>query len=38
MANPMLAIELTPKERALILRYGYPFDQINEVDPMFSVN
>ena len=30
MANPTLAIELTPKERALILRYGYPFDQIKE--------
>ena len=28
MANPTIAIELTPKERALILRYGYPFDQI----------
>ena len=30
MANPTLAIELTPKELALILRYGYPFDQIKE--------
>ena len=30
MANPTLAIELTPQERALILRYGYPFDQIKE--------
>lgn len=30
MANPLLAIELTPKERALILRYGYPFDQIKD--------
>ena len=30
MANPTIAIELTPKERALILRYGYPFDQIKE--------
>ena len=28
MANPTIAIELTPKERALILRYGYPFDQL----------
>ena len=28
MANPTFAIELTPRERALILRYGYPFDQI----------
>ena len=30
MANPTIAIELTPKERALILRYGYPFDQIKQ--------
>lgn len=30
MANPTIAIELTPKERASILRYGYPFDQIKE--------
>jgi hypothetical protein len=30
MANPTIAIQLTPKERALILRYGYPFDQIKE--------
>jgi hypothetical protein len=28
MASPTIALELTPKERALILRYGYPFDQI----------
>ena len=28
MAHPTLAIELTPTERGLILRYGYPFDQI----------
>ena len=28
MAN--IEIELTPKERALILRYGYPFDQIKQ--------
>jgi len=28
LAHPTIAIELTPKERALILRYGYPFDQI----------
>lgn len=30
MANPTIVIELTPKERKLILRYGYPFDQIKE--------
>ena len=24
----MIDIELTPRERKLILRYGYPFDQI----------
>jgi hypothetical protein len=24
----MIDMELTPRERALILRYGYPFDQI----------
>jgi hypothetical protein len=24
----MIDIEFTPRERALILRYGYPFDQI----------
>ena len=30
MANPTIDIELTPKERALILRYGYPFDQIKQ--------
>jgi hypothetical protein len=28
MAHPTIAIELTPTERRLILRYGYPFDQI----------
>jgi hypothetical protein len=30
MANPTIDIEFTPKERALILRYGYPFDQIKQ--------
>lgn len=26
----MIHMELTPGERALILRYGYPFDQIKQ--------
>jgi len=26
----MIDMELTPRERALILRYGYPFDQIKQ--------
>jgi hypothetical protein len=26
----MIEIELTPRERKLILRYGYPFDQIKQ--------
>ena len=26
----MIDIELTPRERKLILRYGYPFDQIKQ--------
>lgn len=26
----MIDIELTPRERQLILRYGYPFDQIKQ--------
>jgi len=26
----MIDIQLTPRERALILRYGYPFDQIKQ--------
>lgn len=30
MAKATIDIHLTPKERALILRYGYPFDQIKE--------
>jgi hypothetical protein len=30
MAKATIDIQLTPKERALILRYGYPFDQIKE--------
>ena len=30
MANRTIDIELTPKERALILRYGYPFDRIKK--------
>lgn len=30
MAHPTVDIELTPRERALILRYGYPFDHIKQ--------
>ena len=30
MAKATIDIQLTPKERALILRYGYPFDQIKD--------
>ena len=30
MSNPTIDIQLTPRERALILRYGYPFDQIKQ--------
>lgn len=30
MAREMIDIELTPQERALLLRYGYPFDQIEQ--------
>ena len=30
MTRRTIDIELTPKERALILRYGYPFDQIKQ--------
>jgi len=30
VANLTIDFELTPKERALILRYGYPFDQIKQ--------
>lgn len=26
----MIDMELTPRERALILRYGYPFDRIKQ--------
>jgi hypothetical protein len=26
----MIDMELTPRERALILRYGYPFDQMKQ--------
>lgn len=26
----MIDIELTPRERRLLLRYGYPFDQIKQ--------
>ena len=26
----MIDIQLTPRERSLILRYGYPFDQIEQ--------
>ena len=28
MQREVIDIELTPEERALILRYGYPFDRI----------
>jgi hypothetical protein len=28
MARETIDIELTPTERSLLLRYGYPFDQI----------
>jgi hypothetical protein len=28
MARATIDIQLTPKERALLLRYGYPFEQI----------
>ena len=30
MARATIDIQLTPRERALILRYGYPFDQIKK--------
>jgi hypothetical protein len=30
MARSTIEIQLTPDERALILRYGYPFDQIEQ--------
>jgi len=30
MAKATIDIQLTPKERALILRYGYPFDRIKK--------
>jgi len=30
MARSTIEIQLTPEERALILRYGYPFDQIEQ--------
>ena len=30
MARKMIDIELTPKERSLLLRYGYPFEQIEQ--------
>lgn len=28
MHREVIAMELTPEERALLLRYGYPFDRI----------
>ena len=28
MASETIDIQLTPKERSLLLRYGYPFEQI----------
>jgi hypothetical protein len=30
MARPMIEIQLTPEERALSLRYGYLFEQIEQ--------
>jgi hypothetical protein len=30
MATSRIAIQLTPEERDLILRYGYPFEQIEQ--------
>jgi hypothetical protein len=30
MDRETIDIELTPRERALILRYGYPFDRIKQ--------
>jgi hypothetical protein len=30
MAREMIEIQLTPAERSLLLRYGYPFEQIEQ--------
>lgn len=30
MAKETIKIQLTPEERSLLLRYGYPFEQIEE--------
>lgn len=30
MAREMIEIQLTPDERSLLLRYGYPFEQIEQ--------
>jgi len=30
MARKTIKIQLTPEERSLLLRYGYPFEQIEE--------
>ena len=30
MARETIDIQLTPKERSLLLRYGYPFEQIEQ--------
>lgn len=30
MAREMIKIQLTPEERSLLLRYGYPFQQIEQ--------
>ncbi len=30
MARETIDIQLTPEERALLLRYGYPFEQIEQ--------
>lgn len=30
MAREMIDVQLTPDERSLLLRYGYPFEQIEQ--------
>lgn len=30
MAREMIDIQLTPEERSLLMRYGYPFEQIEQ--------
>ena len=30
MAYELIDMQLTPEERSLLLRYGYPFDQIRQ--------